>query len=157
MNLPVRCPESIINIGCGVANLRCGGPKQVQLRLKGQLTRFFASGFFMNHLRLKIALGSFRIFPEIRRDICRSWCTISINDTGGAPWAANISANFREKKIETALIGYSEAWVKLIHEKTWRRKSRGTVPLIRDRVRRSYLGCSVATLGWGVFNLWCLQ
>jgi hypothetical protein len=38
-------------------------------------------------------------------------------DTGGQPLAANISANFR-KKFETALMVYSGAWGKLIHEKT---------------------------------------
>ncbi len=32
------------------------------------------------------------------------------------PWAANISANFR-KKFETALMVYSGAWGKMIHEK----------------------------------------
>jgi hypothetical protein len=39
-----------------------------------------------------------------------------IVDTGCQPWSANISANFR-KKFETALMVYSEAWGKLIHEK----------------------------------------
>ncbi len=37
-----------------------------------------------------------------------------VNDTGDAPWAANISANFR-KKFEKALMGWSGAWGKLIH------------------------------------------
>jgi len=39
-----------------------------------------------------------------------------VNNTGGAPWAAKISANFR-KKFETALMVSSGAWGKLIHEK----------------------------------------
>ncbi len=48
--------------------------------------------------------------------------------TCGVPWLANIYANFREKKIETVLMEYSRAGLKLIHEKT-RKKSRDTVPL----------------------------
>ncbi len=36
-------------------------------------------------------------------------CT-GVTDTGGAPWAANIST---KKKIETALMGYSGAWGKI--------------------------------------------
>ncbi len=52
----------------------------------------------------------------------------TVNDTGGAPWALNISAKFR-KNLETALIVYSRARGKLIHEKTRSRKSRDTVPL----------------------------
>ncbi len=42
-------------------------------------------------------------------------------DTGGAPWLANISANFR-KKFETVLMGYSGAGGKLIHEKNQKQK-----------------------------------
>jgi hypothetical protein len=42
-------------------------------------------------------------------------------DTGGQPWAANISANFRQK-FETALMVYSGAWGKLIHEKNQKQK-----------------------------------
>ncbi len=46
-----------------------------------------------------------------------------VNDTGaGAPWAANIYANFR-KKIETALMVYLGAWGKLIHEKNLKSKN----------------------------------
>ncbi len=43
-----------------------------------------------------------------------------IEDTGGAPWAANVYANFR--KFETALMVYSGAWEKLIHEKKQKSK-----------------------------------
>ncbi len=39
-------------------------------------------------------------------------------DTGGQPLAANISA----KKFETALMVYSRAWGKLIHEKNQKQK-----------------------------------
>ncbi len=53
---------------------------------------------------------------------------VRVSSVSGAPWPANISTNFR-KIFETALIGYSKAWGKLIHEKTQSRKSRGTVPL----------------------------
>ncbi len=42
-------------------------------------------------------------------------------DTGGQSLAANISANFR-KKFETALMVYSRAWGKLIHEKNQKQK-----------------------------------
>jgi hypothetical protein len=42
-----------------------------------------------------------------------------------------ISANF-PKKLETALMVYSGAWGKLIHEKNRSRKSRGTLPLKRQ-------------------------
>jgi hypothetical protein len=42
-------------------------------------------------------------------------------DTGGQPRDANISANFR-KKFETALMVYSGAWGKLIHEKNQKQK-----------------------------------
>ncbi len=44
-----------------------------------------------------------------------------VNDTVGAPWAANISPNF-QKKIEKALILYSGAWGKLIHEQNLKSK-----------------------------------
>jgi hypothetical protein len=39
-----------------------------------------------------------------------------LNDTGGAPSVVNISKNVR-KKFETALMRYSDAWGKRIHEK----------------------------------------
>ncbi len=39
-----------------------------------------------------------------------------VNDTGGAPWAANIFKNLK-KKLETALMVYLGAWGNLIHEK----------------------------------------
>ncbi len=43
-----------------------------------------------------------------------------VKDTGGAPWAANISANFR--KFETALMVNSRALGKLIHDKNLKSK-----------------------------------
>jgi hypothetical protein len=52
-----------------------------------------------------------------------------VNDTGGAPWAPNISANLK-KKIEMALMVYFGALEKLIHGKNQKSKSRDTVPLI---------------------------
>ncbi len=48
-------------------------------------------------------------------DTCGKFAT-GVVDTGGQPLAANISTNFR-KKFETALMVYSGAWGKLIHEK----------------------------------------
>ncbi len=47
--------------------------------------------------------------------------TTGVVDTGGKPWAANISANFR-KKFETVLMEYSGAGGKLIHEKNQKQK-----------------------------------
>ncbi len=44
-------------------------------------------------------------------------------DTGGAPCLTNITANFRKKKILTALMGYSGAGGKLIHEKNHKQKT----------------------------------
>ncbi len=65
-----------------------------------------------------------------------------INDTGGkiATGVNNactlISEYLREfsKKFETAVMVYSGAWGKLIHEKTRSRKSRDTVPLTKCRL-----------------------
>jgi hypothetical protein len=45
------------------------------------------------------------------------WCT----------WSCEYLRKFL-KKFETALFDYYGAWGKLNHEKTWSRKSRGTVP-----------------------------
>jgi hypothetical protein len=48
--------------------------------------KLFASGIFHESSPsrpLKITLGSFQIFSKIRRDICKSWCTTGISDTGG--------------------------------------------------------------------------
>ncbi len=47
--------------------------------------------------------------------------TTGVFDTGGKPWAANISANFW-KKFETVLLEYSGAWGKRIHEKNQKQK-----------------------------------
>jgi hypothetical protein len=47
-------------------------------------------------------------------------------DTGGAPSLANISANFQK----ITLLLFLGAWVKVIHEKNLKQKSRDTVPLI---------------------------
>ncbi len=96
----------------------------------------FHQGFFHESPSpkpLKITVGSFRFFSKIHRDIRQSRCTTGVkdtggNDTGGAHWAANISANVK-RKSKTALMVYSGAWGKLIHKKTRSRKSRGTVPL----------------------------
>ncbi len=50
-------------------------------------------------------------------------------DTGGAPWLANISANFW-KNLKTILMLFSGAWGKMmIHEKTCCKKSRDIVLL----------------------------
>jgi hypothetical protein len=42
------------------------------------------------------------------------------NDTGGALWLANVSANF--EKFEMILMLFSGAWGKVIHEKNLKQK-----------------------------------
>ncbi len=44
-----------------------------------------------------------------------------VNHTSSQPWAANIFANF-QKKFDSALMVYSVAWGKLIHEKNQKQK-----------------------------------
>jgi hypothetical protein len=51
-----------------------------------------------------------------------------VNDTGGAPWAANISANFRKNSKRPEWYTNGLGGKKLI-KKTWSGKSRGAVPL----------------------------
>ncbi len=83
--------------------------------------------------------GPFRIFSKIRGDIRKSRCTIGINNTGGkfcrrcqwhrwqimgtisGCWDLKVTLSCEylrdfTKKIETALMVYSGAWGKLIHE-----------------------------------------
>ncbi len=98
--------------------------------LKGTASRDF-SDFFINHLPpkpLKLTLESFRIFPKFAE----------IFTSQGAPpvppsliTVANLPRCQRHrwcslgeisKKFETALIGYSGAWGKLIHEKNLKSK-----------------------------------
>ncbi len=74
----------------------------------------------------------------------------------------NFFANvFREfsKKFAMALLVYPGAWEKLIHKKTWSRKSRGTVPLKRLKIflyfktlKKWWMWCSARTQG--VLNLY---
>ncbi len=52
----------------------------------------------------------------------------SVVVTDGSPWLANSSANVR-KKFEITLRLFSGAWGKVIHEKTWSKKSRDTAIL----------------------------
>ncbi len=94
--------------------------------LKGQCYEFPPSPWE----RYRIPLVPFRFFfSQIRWDIRSSRCITGVVDTGGAPWAANISANLR-KKIETILMLVSGARGKMIYEKkTWSTKFRDTVPL----------------------------
>ncbi len=69
---------------------------------------------------------AFQIVCKTRRDIRKSRCNIVINDTGGK-FAAGVNytgcknatgINNTGGKFEAALMGDSEAWRKLIHEKT---------------------------------------
>jgi hypothetical protein len=55
---------------------------------------------------------------------------LSVVDTGGAPWLANISAKFRENIFETVLMESSGAGGNWFMKKTRSKKSRDTVPLI---------------------------
>ncbi len=115
---------------------------------------------FMNHLPpkpLKITVGSFQIFSNIRGDIRKSRCTTGINVAPVARckqsdivpiichkcrshrWctlSCEYSCEF-SKKFEIAFVGYSGAWGKLIHEKSWSLKSRGIAPLIIKRNRKA--------------------
>jgi hypothetical protein len=63
----------------------------------------------------------FSIFLRYQRN---RWCTLSCQ------YLREFS-----KKFETALMVYSGAWGKLIHEKTRSRKSRETVPLIIPQIK----------------------
>jgi hypothetical protein len=56
-------------------------------------------------------------------------------DTVGAHWLANLSADFW-KNLKRPLVLFSGAWGKMIHEKTWSKKSRDTVPLTHLECRR---------------------
>ncbi len=62
-----------------------------------------------------------------------------VNDTSDAPWAANISANFQKNSS----ILMSGAWGKLIHKKTWSRKSCDTDNLV---ITKSVLSLSLVSL-----------
>ncbi len=65
-------------------------------------------------------------------------CT-RVNDTSGAPWAANIFANFLT--IRNCTNGLLRSLGELIFEKTWsRKKSRDTVPLRWYKSIHHYLG-----------------
>jgi hypothetical protein len=91
---------------------------------RDNVTRFFASGFFRESSSprpLKITLGSFQIFLKNCRDICKSKCKFAagVNYSGGKN-ATGI--NNTGGKFETALMGDSEAWGKLIHEKNLKLK-----------------------------------
>jgi hypothetical protein len=57
-------------------------------------------------------------------------------DTGGAPWLANISANFL-KQFETVLMGYSGAGGNLIREKNQKQTFRDTVQQKRAGVTQN--------------------
>ncbi len=45
-----------------------------------------------------------------------------VNDTGGAPWAGNMYLREFSEKFEAALMVYSGAWGKLIHEENQKSK-----------------------------------
>jgi hypothetical protein len=58
----------------------------MDLITRDSVTRFFASGFFLESVSPKsliIPLGPFRIFSKIRGDIHNSRFATGVNDTGG--------------------------------------------------------------------------
>ncbi len=60
--------------------------EELVLLLRDSVTRFFASGFFLESVSRKpliIPLGSFRIFSKIRGDIRSSMFATGVSDTGG--------------------------------------------------------------------------
>jgi hypothetical protein len=62
-------------------------------------------------------------------------------DTGGAPWLANISANFR-KNSKWPPVLLSGAWGNMIHEKIWSKKSCDIVTLRFHFRGKNRLSCS---------------
>jgi hypothetical protein len=79
------------------------------------VTRFFASGFIPQAPKLcypKVSIQNNENFSD-----WSFFCSFATgaNDTGRAPWAVIISANF-QKKFKTAIMRYSGALGKLIHE-----------------------------------------
>ncbi len=70
------------------------------------------------------------IFSISHRCRWHRWCTLS------REYLREFS-----KKFEKAVLVYSDAWGKLIHEKTRSRKSRDTVPLMQYFYTRTYYIC----------------
>jgi hypothetical protein len=87
--------------------------KCISFLIKGTVSRDFCFRFFSWIIFPQAPENNIRVisnfFSKIRGDIRKSRCTTCINATGGTPWAS--------KKFETALMGYSQAWKKLILEK----------------------------------------
>jgi hypothetical protein len=112
-----------------------------QWRLKGQCHEIFHFWFFHESVSLKplsIPFGPFQIVSKIRGDIRSSRFASGVVDTGGkfstgvvdtsgAPWPANISANFRKNSKWSwwDTLGLGGNW---FMEKTRSKKSRDTVP-----------------------------
>ncbi len=108
---------------------------------RDSVTRFSTSGFF--HESVSPKLLKYVVDPRGKFA------------TSGAPWLANISANFEKiKKFEMVLMGYSVAGGKLIHEKKTRsKKSRDTVPLrffskVWKNLEASSKNCKKETTAW---------
>ncbi len=99
-------------------------------RYRDSATRFSTSGFLHGSVSPKpliISLGPLRIFSKMRGDIRSSRCTTGVVDTGGkfatwvvdtggAPWLANIFANFRKIRNDPSVIirglGEDDSWKK---------------------------------------------
>ncbi len=90
--------------------------------LQDSATRFSTSGFFHEPVSPKplgTPWGPFRIFSKIRGDIHSSRCTTSVIDTGGAPWLADISANFWKKYRRSWGWGETDSWKKPEAKNSW--------------------------------------
>ena len=81
-----------------------------------------------------------------------------VSDTGGQPWAANISANFRKnsKRSKWDTLGLGGNW---FIKKTRSKKSRDTVPLIAQSCKNSwdidfqkFLDCDIFFFIWKIQN-----
>ncbi len=92
---------------------------------------YFCFWFFLESVSPKpliIPLGPFRIFSKIRGEIRNSKFATGVVDTGGAPWLANISANFRKnsKRSKRNTLGLGGNW---FMKKTRGKKSRDALLL----------------------------
>ncbi len=115
-------------LGFGSTDTSIGGDNTEDFRsldlcrfttLKGQCHEFFC----------------FRFFHESSSR--QRWCTLSCE------YLREFS-----KKFKTDLIVHSGVWGKLIHKKTWSRKSRGTVPLLCIPGKRRWQETDTGNLVW---------
>ncbi len=112
----------------------------IPVAYNGNLIRLF----HLSELEEKkyIQTECYLFYPKVSKNLWLNIFSIchrcTVNDTGGAPWAANIFANFRINLKRIALMGYSAAGGNWFMKKTWSRISRGTVPLSSDSCDREF-------------------